>query len=583
MTYWYETPDDQKDTWHWMGVAISLAHTIGLHRDPEKSHMPPEKQKLWKRIWWSCFMRDRLVALGMRRPTRIKAEDYDVPMLTLNDFEIQILSDDNTSISEDCTLIRDINMQKDLAVMCMAKARLCLIISHVLSAQYSVLVKYQAAQQGQDCNTRSNVMLFPKKHDQIDEVKRCDQELTEWFEGLEPQAQYRKPNGEDSKPGRSSIIVQRGLLHMVYYATLSALHRPQVLPSAEITALEKCRELQDVSRKKVREASREITSISVELYNLRLSRFLPTTGVTVILPAIIIHLLDIKSSSQLTRDAALQGFCHCMRVLERLRENYAAADYATQFLEAAIRKANIDVTGEMDIEPNGSFSPRMPPAMKLTMPRPKKIVQNVGQLMDAGRAARITPPPENNARRPMAPPQQLDGAQPMSGLFVPSTSSPPDSDSSHAALNGMNGQDNDDEQMLDSGMYVDESFESSLVDYNGNGGMIDPSLGLHSWSTGIDNGMHGESGGFIIDMNWNDHADMWSNSNLMPHGLGDGGLMRHRLGENNLMRQGLGDGSLLRQGLGEGGLMHQGLGDGSLMHQGLGEMGGQDLTSGMEL
>ena len=69
MTYWYETPDDQKDTWHWMGVAITLAHTIGLHRNPEKSNMEPSKKKLWKRVWWSCFMRDRLVALGMRRPT----------------------------------------------------------------------------------------------------------------------------------------------------------------------------------------------------------------------------------------------------------------------------------------------------------------------------------------------------------------------------------------------------------------------------------------------------------------------------------------------------------------------------------
>ena len=45
MTYWYETPDDQKDTWHWMGVAISLAHTIGLHRNPEKSNMDIKKQK----------------------------------------------------------------------------------------------------------------------------------------------------------------------------------------------------------------------------------------------------------------------------------------------------------------------------------------------------------------------------------------------------------------------------------------------------------------------------------------------------------------------------------------------------------
>ena len=62
-------------------------------------------------------MRDRLVALGMRRPTRVKDEDYDVPMLTENDFEIAVLSESNTIISQDCSLIRDIDAQRELARM----------------------------------------------------------------------------------------------------------------------------------------------------------------------------------------------------------------------------------------------------------------------------------------------------------------------------------------------------------------------------------------------------------------------------------------------------------------------------------
>ena len=179
MTYWYETPDDQKDTWHWMGVAISLAHTIGLHRNPANSNMELNRKRLWKRIWWSCFMRDRLVALGMRRPTRVKDEDYDVPMLTEEDFEIQELPRTNSIIPLNCTLARDVEAQRDLAQMCIAKAKLCLCISHVLGAQYSVLVKHQGMQ-GQEGSTRSSVMLFPKKLDQTDEVKRCDVELSDW-------------------------------------------------------------------------------------------------------------------------------------------------------------------------------------------------------------------------------------------------------------------------------------------------------------------------------------------------------------------------------------------------------------------
>ena len=340
MTYWYETPDDQKDTWHWMGVAISLAHTIGLHRNPSPTAMPPRKQKLWKRIWWSCFMRDRLVALGMRRPTRIKDEDFDVPMLEPEDFETTELP---AHVLPSCTMLRDPALLSDLAHLCIAKAKLCLCISHVLSAQYSVLIRDQGQAMGQDGNTRSSVMLFPKKLDQTNEVRACDAELAEWLLSLPAPCIYRSPTPADLDAGQASLVVQRALLYMCYHATLSALHRPQVLPSAETAAQPQCRALQEVSRRQVREASGEITRAAQSLFHLQLARYLPTTGVTVLLPAIIIHLLDIKSPIGGVREDARRGFGTCMGVLELLRDNYAAADFATQFLGAAMRKAGIEI------------------------------------------------------------------------------------------------------------------------------------------------------------------------------------------------------------------------------------------------
>ncbi|CAL5868388.1 uncharacterized protein PFLUO_LOCUS2613 [Penicillium psychrofluorescens] len=30
--FWWEGPEDQKDTWHWLGSAIGLAQTLGMHR-----------------------------------------------------------------------------------------------------------------------------------------------------------------------------------------------------------------------------------------------------------------------------------------------------------------------------------------------------------------------------------------------------------------------------------------------------------------------------------------------------------------------------------------------------------------------
>jgi hypothetical protein len=393
LTYYYETPDDQKDTWHWMGVATSVAHTIGLHRNPDNTNLDPKRVKLWKRIWWSTYMRDRLIALGMRRPTRIKTEDFDVPMLTMDDFEIAAIPDSITCIPADCSVARDVNVQRQLAIMCIEKARLCLCISHVLSKQYCVLNNNHGLQ-----NDRTTMMLLPKKLDpETSEVKTCDEELQKWVSELPEEAQYTdKPSGE------AAIDLAKSLLHMVFFTTLSALHRPQVLPNSQggpasaPTKVNVESDLLDVSRRNVRRAASAITSIAQRLDTGGLVKYLPTTGVTVLLPAIIIHLLDIKAPEEETRRSSLRGFCQCMAVMGKLRDLYAAADYSVAFLEAAIRKAGIHVAPVT--------------AQASPMPKPSPVT-TVEDLVDAGRRldlinsatsaslnmqrSTLTPPPDN--------------------------------------------------------------------------------------------------------------------------------------------------------------------------------------------
>src|SRR6201994_2176266 len=313
LTYYYETPDDQKDTWHWMGVATSVAHTIGLHRNPERSSMDAKRTKLWKRIWWSTYMRDRLIALGMRRPTRIKDEDYDVPMITLEDFEIEAIPESITCVPPECIIARDTEKQRQLAILCIQKAKLCLCISNVLSKQYCVLNNNQGI-----ANDRTTMMLLPKKLDpEASDVRTCDDTLQVWLDELPPEAQH-----QDSFTGNTSMDVNRILLHMVYYTTVSALHRPQVFPGTQPTTPQTpgAVKLLEFSRIKVREAAQNITLLAQALDGAGLVKFLPTTGVTVLLPAIIIHLLDIKSPDDETRRSSLRGFCQCMNVVYKLRD-----------------------------------------------------------------------------------------------------------------------------------------------------------------------------------------------------------------------------------------------------------------------
>ncbi|THZ08078.1 hypothetical protein D6C93_00694 [Aureobasidium pullulans] len=404
MTFWYETPDDQKDSHHWMGIAVSLSHTIGLHRNPERSSMIPKQRRLWKRIWWATYMRDRLIALGMRRPTRIKNEDFDVPMLTIDDFEFASLSSQSSCIPPSCKIMQDTSMQKELAIMCIEKAKLCICISHVLSTQYSVLHNNHGVQ-SHEGTTRTTMMLVARKDDpEKCSVKACDEELKQWKASIAPEAKYKPSSLFDLTAGKGTVALHRSLLHMIYLATLSALHRPQVLPSTAAPSRKMASEVLDTSRRTVRFAANRLTAVAHNLNELDLIRCLPTSGITVLLPAIIIHLLDIKAPDETTRRASLQGFCQCMQILNKLRDIYAAADYSTAFLEAAIRKAEIT----------------LPPPKMGPPPRPTHVA-NMSNMMKAARSSignvsRLTPPPElaasvNNEQQTQSR-QQVDQGEP---------------------------------------------------------------------------------------------------------------------------------------------------------------------------
>lgn len=93
MGFWYTDPQDHTGAWYWVGVAISLAQSIGIHRDGKKSYnnvLPVELQSLTRRIWWACVVRDRWVSLAKGRPMRVHDEDCDVPMPSRADIADEI-------------------------------------------------------------------------------------------------------------------------------------------------------------------------------------------------------------------------------------------------------------------------------------------------------------------------------------------------------------------------------------------------------------------------------------------------------------------------------------------------------------
>jgi hypothetical protein len=372
MTYWYESPDDPKDIWHWLGIAVSIAKTIGINCNTATTAplMTLTQRRLWKRIWWTCFMRDRLIALGMRRSMRIGDGDFDVPPLELEDFQTEALSPELCKLLGGCPAVKDSAKRVTLAKMCMSLIDLCHCTTQVLAVQYSTLGHKIGATQ------ETTMRLVPKKSAaELSEVMRCDDELEAWRTNLPDELHYFVPDSQKRNTANDGDVVNlhRCLLTAVYLTSSSALHRPQILPSAPTIVVTP--ELREISKAKVRDAADQITEMYKDMLSRDMIRYLPNTGVSCLLPAIIILLLDIKSADENVRQASTRKFQFCMQALQRLREMYASADFAFSFLDAAVRKTNVQVTTEEVAKP-AATSPKL---------RQQKMAN--GDLL-------LTPPPE---------------------------------------------------------------------------------------------------------------------------------------------------------------------------------------------
>ena len=370
MSFWSEKPEAHKQGWHWIGTAIFLAQMAGLNRNPDVLRLSRKEKGLYKRVWWCCFMRDRLVSLGMSRPMRIRDEDFDVPLPTLEDFEADTLltsADSTTSPHNpfEHTSLCKKETRTRLAELFIDNVKLCKLIGSILSTQYSDLDRPMRLLRGA-ADSPSSVMLFPISTSTSDSpssrrhadliISLLDSRLTEWHQSLSKSvhlAQSQSPLSSTrgtlqddfdfttvpSQP--SSLAVQFALLHMSYYNAISALHRP--------------RNRSPPSASKISSSARHIGSICAFLNANSLARYLPVNAIPMLVPSIISHALVIRSRLT-TSDLALSGFdedpetkeardnfSELLVSLRALRVGYVGADWISMFVDAFLGRVGLKV------------------------------------------------------------------------------------------------------------------------------------------------------------------------------------------------------------------------------------------------
>ncbi|CAG9996221.1 unnamed protein product [Clonostachys byssicola] len=338
MTYWYDCPDDDQDTWYWMGIAVTKAHLIGLHRSPDQLNISPQEKRLRRRIWWCCIMRDRMLALTIRQPPRIRDNEYSVRVLSLDDFDISPPSSTLAKLFKNSKFAcPDLQEQRILAKMCVELSRLCLILGRLLRVVYTVMGSYQGG---------SEYLLTgaagPKRsQEQERSLKRCAAELETWREQQDDNSRYVVGSHEPPLHTMESSEIQKlarfhqAQLYLIYLITLGTFHRPQLY----------CGTSDRSSSFLNKEAPKDhtvadLTKLGFDLQRNNQIRYLSTIAVPAFFSVTVVHLLDTRSNDEETRNLSLGRLYQCVHVLQQLQEMYSSADYAIHFINSILRNNN---------------------------------------------------------------------------------------------------------------------------------------------------------------------------------------------------------------------------------------------------
>lgn len=300
MGWYWEGPEDvTKNVFYWSRVATIVAQGSGMHRSVEQSQLSLSDKRLWKRIWWTLFTRDRSVAVALGRPVHINLDDSDVEMLTEDDF-IEGDTEGGGEFPPD-----PIHVQFFLQYV-----KLCEIMGLVLSQQYSV------ASKGRQRNA-------------ID-LTHSDMALADWLQNCPKIVYWEVPRHH----------FWSALLHSNYYTTLCLLHRAHMPPQGIGGRFQD--DSPYPSRNIAFQAAAMITSIVENLSAHDELRYCPAFIVYSLFSALIMHVYQMRSPVPSIQQVTQDRLRSCLAAMKEVSRVWLVGKMVYTLFEAIIGNKGLE-------------------------------------------------------------------------------------------------------------------------------------------------------------------------------------------------------------------------------------------------
>ncbi|KAF3386920.1 hypothetical protein F1880_001328 [Penicillium rolfsii] len=293
--YWEGPEDVTKNVFYWTRVAMVVAQGSGMHRSVETSQLNKPDKRLWKRIWWTLFTRDRSVAVALGRPIGINTDDSDVEMLTEDDF-----------IEDELDIPAEYPPEPVHVQFFLQYVKLCEIMGLVLSQQYSVASK----------SRRMNAM----------DLTHSDMALADWLQNCPKEVCWQRTNHH----------FWAALLHSNYYTTLCLLHRAHMPPASSAPNSYRVEEMAYPSRTIAFQAAGMMTSIIEGLQAHNEIRYTPAFIVYSLFSALIMHVYQMRSSVPSIVATCQERINVCMSALKDVSKVWLVAKMVNTLFESIL-------------------------------------------------------------------------------------------------------------------------------------------------------------------------------------------------------------------------------------------------------
>ncbi|KAL0768881.1 hypothetical protein CaCOL14_008189 [Colletotrichum acutatum] len=321
----------------WLSIAIHHARDAEAHKYHEFD-VNSEEHAVRKRLWWGCIIRDRILALGMRRAMLLTPKQSTiVGNVPLSQFD---LANEATQ-----SLVYDFETKVLLGDILGLLVELCIILTDILDLAFPI----------EDCLKLSRTNVETRRR-----IQNCQNALVGWRR----EATIRLLNkSQTSQICRSeqegSLVLFANLLWMYYYASQVTLGYYEILRTAAITMAASPSDTSENTWKhlELQTAATGTVGCLEALVASQLIKRLPVTAISCTALLLLLHFLDVEMSSAAAENEnpqRLKLMKYRLKILKSAMEvyrlQYEGVEWVSDAINQVVKQAKVGVM--TDAEPS---------------------------------------------------------------------------------------------------------------------------------------------------------------------------------------------------------------------------------------